>query len=98
MNFLALRKRKVDLCGLQLYLVSTITKMKMENLSSNILLNKQMNYRLVLDDEHLVKGNRVKIDWKCIYPLLDKFCKVQMHRFSSKKIWKMVIAKFQCID
>lgn len=88
MNFLALRKRKVDLRGLQLYLVSTITKMKMENLSSNILLNKQMNYRLVLDDERLVKGNRVKIDWKCIYPLLDKFCKVQMHRFSSKKFGK----------
>lgn len=88
MNFLALRKRKVDLCGLQLYLVSTITKMKMENLSTNILLKKQMNYRLVLDDEHLVKGNRVKIDWKCIYPLLDKFCKVQMHRFSSKKFGK----------
>lgn len=76
MSFLALRIRKVDLHGLQLYFVSTVTKMKMENLSLNILLNKQMNYRFV-------KGNRVMIDQKCTYPFfLSKICKVQMHRFS----------------
>lgn len=68
MNFLALRIRKVDLHGLQLYFMSAITKKKMENLSSNVLLNKQINYRFELDDEHLVKGNRVMIDQKCTYP------------------------------
>lgn len=97
MNFLALRNRKVDLHGLQLYLVSTITKMEMENLSSNILLSKQMNYRLVLDDEHLVKGNRVLINWKSILFWL-KSVKYRCISVCQKKIWKMLIAKFQCID